>query len=90
MLSVSQILEQKASWQIKSEQENYSDDWEKIYQKTINPKCFLIVWRLDNLSDNKNDSIKKRTFELFRRDSHSIEIITYDELYKRANFIVNK
>lgn len=90
MLSVSQILEQKASWQIKSEQENYSDDWSKIYQKTINPKCFLIIWRLDKLSNNRDDSIKKRTFELFRRDFNSIEIITYDELYKRANFIVNK
>lgn len=90
MLSVSQILEQEASWQIKSEQENYDEKWDKILQKTINPKCYLIIWRLDKLTDNREDNIKKRTFELFRRNSNNIEIITYDELYERANFIVNK
>ena len=30
----------------------------------------------------------KKTFELFRRDSRNVEIITYDELYDRARFIV--
>lgn len=88
MHSVSQILEQEASWQIKSEQENYDNKWEKILQKTINPKCYLIIWRLDKLADNREDNIKKRTFELFRRNSNNIEIITYDELYERAKFIV--
>ena len=34
--------------------------------------------------------IKKKTFELFRRDSRNIEIITYDELYERAKFIAER
>jgi len=28
-------------------------------------------------------------WELFRRDSRNIEILIYDELYKRAKFIVS-
>ena len=34
--------------------------------------------------------LKSDTFELFRRDSRNVEIITYDELYERAKFIVRK
>jgi hypothetical protein len=29
-----------------------------------------------------------KTFELFRRDSRNVEILTFDELYDRATFIV--
>ena len=88
MYSVSQILGQKANWEIKSEKSNYNNEWKIITQKTINPKCFLIIWRLDNLWNKIEDEIKRKTFELFRRNSNDIEIITYDELYDRAKFIV--
>jgi hypothetical protein len=37
----------------------------------------------------KEDLIKKKTFELFRRNSRTIEIVTYDELLERAKFIVS-
>jgi len=30
-----------------------------------------------------------KTFELFRRDSRNVEILTYDELYNRAEYIVH-
>ena len=40
-----------------------------------------------NYSD-KEKRVKLKTFELFRRDSRNVEIITYDELYERAKFIV--
>jgi hypothetical protein len=41
-----------------------------------------------------NDSIgikriKEKTLELFRRDSRNVELVTYDELYERARFIVH-
>jgi hypothetical protein len=37
------------------------------------------------------DSISKRnTFELFRRNITSPEILTFDELYERAKFIVEQ
>ena len=31
-----------------------------------------------------------RSFELFRRNTFSPEIITFDELYERAKFIVHQ
>jgi len=42
-----------------------------------------------NVSELRNKRITKETFELFRRDSRNIEIITFDELYDRAKFIVD-
>jgi len=39
--------------------------------------------------NDKEKLIKEKTFELFRRDSRNVEIITFDELYERANHIVN-
>ena len=38
----------------------------------------------------KESAIKLRTFELFRRDSRNLEILTYDELYERAKFVVGR
>jgi hypothetical protein len=90
--SVSQILAQKASWQVKSEanaSDNYNTAGELIRQKTVDPKSILIVGSDSQFSGaEKERAIKLRTFELFRRDSRNIEILTYDELYERATFIV--
>lgn len=87
--ATSQILEQKASWLIKSQGENY------ISQKTYDPKAILIIGCTDEFLSTSSDrqvqremQIKAKTFELFRRDSRNIEIITYDELLERARFIV--
>ncbi len=89
--SVSQILAQKAEWQVKSISNNYDKKGNLITQKTFDPKCILIVGSSDQYSGNDRDSnIKKQTFELFRRDSRNIEILTYNEVYERAFFIVNQ
>lgn len=46
-------------------------------------------WRQLEASKNELEiEIKKKTFELFRNDSRNIEILTYDELYDRARYIV--
>ncbi len=89
--SVSQILEQKASGLLKFEKQQYDKSGQKINQKPCDSKVVLIIghWReLGNSHSDLDAEIKKRTFELFRRDSRNIEIITYDELYDRARFIV--
>lgn len=89
--SVSQTLEQKASWQIKLETDELFDgNWGLITQKAIDSKVILITWRDDQLvwENARETKIKKRTFELYRRDSRNIEIITYDELLDRARHIV--
>lgn len=94
--SVSQILEQKASGQIKLERKDLHDEkGYDITQNSYDSKCILVFGNLEKELDTQQDSpktrkIKKKTFELFRRDSRNIEIITYEELYKRAYFICNK
>jgi len=40
------------------------------------------------LSETKELQIKAKSFELFRRDSRNVEIVTFDELFERAKFIV--
>lgn len=94
-LAVSQILEQKASGQIKLEKEPYNDKEEKIVQKGYDSRCVLIIGNLEKELQSCNNSaktkeIKKKTFELFRRDSRNVEILTFDELYNRAVHICYK
>ena len=92
--AVSQILEQKASWQVKAEASalgNFDDEGNLIAQRTIDPKSILIVGTDNQFSGTeKETAIKLRTFELFRRDSRNLEILTYDELYERAKFVVGR
>jgi hypothetical protein len=92
--AVSQILEQKASWQVKGQvgaSGNFDDEGNLIAQKTVDPKSILIVGSSNQFAGTEKESaIKLRTFELFRRDSRNLEILTYDELYERAKFVVGR
>ncbi len=87
----SQILEQKASGQVLYDQEKYDNEGKKIIQKTYDSKVTLIIGNWNEITgcNDKEKSIKEKTFELFRRDSRNVEIITFDELYERADHIVN-
>lgn len=88
--AVSQILAQKAEWQVKAQTTQYDGNGNPIEQNTFDPKTILIIGHTDQFSGKtKTDAIKKKTFELYRRNSRNIEIITYDELFQRAKFIVN-
>ena len=89
----SQILEQKASGQLKIEntKELIGDNDEEITQRSYDSKTILLM---GSWSQIENDSIgikriKEKTLELFRRDSRNVELVTYDELYERARFIVH-
>jgi len=53
--------------------------------RTIQPKGIVVI---GNLYDISNDEEKLSTFELFRQALHGIDIITFDELCERAEFIV--
>ena len=89
--SISQILAQKSNWIIKSQQNNYNDENELITQETINPKAILIIGNASEFSgSDRINNIKRKTFELFRRSLKDIEVITFDELFERAKFIVNQ
>jgi len=65
-----------------------------INQNSYDSKTILLIGSWSEVEDTLEPEgvkiIKKKTFELFRRDSRNVEIITYDELYKRAQFIVGK
>jgi hypothetical protein len=88
--AVSQILSQKAEWQIKAQTDQFDENENKIEQDTVDPKTILIIGDTKQFSGStKSDLIKKKTFELYRRNSRNIEILTYDELLGRAQFIVN-
>lgn len=54
------------------------------------PKSYLIAGRLSEfISTSGVNKEKFSSFELFRRNISSPEIITFDELYERAKFIVH-
>lgn len=88
---VSQILEQKASGQIKLEKrELYDEKGNLIEQKAHDSKVILIIgeWSKMTFASEQEKATKEKTFELYRRDSRNIKILTFDELYDRAKFIV--
>ncbi len=88
--SVSQILEHKASGLIRLDKGQYVN-YEPLMQKAFDSKVVLIIgdWKeLENSSNTLEKEIKKKTLELFRRDSRNVEILTFDELYDRACFII--
>lgn len=86
----SQILQQKSSGLIKlNKGELHTREGKKINQKAIDSKVILIIgsWKEIEADNDLCKTIKEKTFELFRKDSRNVEIITYDELYERARFI---
>jgi len=91
MDAVSQILTQKAEWLVKSRGENFDENEQLIEQRAVDPKAILIIGMRSSMTGTDREQMMKlNTFELFRRDSRNIEIITYDELYDRAFYIVNQ
>lgn len=83
-------------WAIKQLEERFQsvdDDGCEIpgdYSYLIKPRSLLVIGRLNELQsasggDNRD---KIRSFELFRRSTLEPEIVTFDELYAKALFIV--
>jgi hypothetical protein len=91
MDSLSQILEHKASGELRFAQGKlFDENGEVITQKPYDPKVVLVIGSWEQLAGDADQvkEIKERTFELFRRDSRNVEIMTFDELLERARFIV--
>lgn len=88
--SVSQILSQKAQWEIESTSDCYTGEGKKITEKTHDVACILVIGMSSQFTgDDKESAIKTSTFELYRRNMRNIEILLYDELLERARFIVD-
>ena len=53
------------------------------------PKSFLVIGRLDEfIEEHGINQAKFGSFELYRKNCQAPEILTFDELYERARFIV--
>ncbi len=92
----SQCLAQKSHWDKESKGKDLVKDGEILSQekiRTVDPKTIYIVGNkqreIPSDSMQKDVIVKRDTFERFRRNNRSVEIMTYDELYERADFIVN-
>ena len=55
-----------------------------------NAKSILVIGSRDEFSrsgSSRHTNLMRDTFELFRRENRSIDIVTFDELLERARFI---
>lgn len=84
--AISQIQVNCRTWSIDSQRSENTRILEKENTFTVEPKGILIIGNTNELV--KNESIVS-CFESYRRNIKNPEIITFDELYKRAEFIVN-
>ena len=81
--AISQVQVNCATWE--NEGSRTMHNIEKLSSiNTISPKGIVVIGMTNQLTsfDMKN------TFERFRNELHNPEIITFDELYERAKFIV--
>ncbi len=90
--AVSQIIEQKAKWLSFSQTgEHYTKAGAKIEARTRNAKTVLVIGsrrEFERPENPREAQIMNDTFELFRRENRTIEIVTFDELLERAQFII--
>ncbi len=82
---VSQLQANCRRWEVEGSQTEQNREvlqQEKIY--TVHPEGILVIGSTTQL----NGIAKRNTFELFRQSITNPEILTFDELYERAKFIV--
>lgn len=92
MSAVSQIIEQKAEWlSFAQTGEHYNRSGTEVLKaRTRNAKSILVIGSKDEFLQSDNPraaTIMQDTFELFRRENRSIDVVTFDELLERARFI---
>ena len=86
MGAISQIQVNSRTWAIDSQRSENVRQLEKENTFTVEPKSILIIGNTEEL--NNEESIVS-CFESLRRNIINPEILTFDELYRRAEFIVN-
>lgn len=90
--AISQILEQKAEWlAFANSGEHFSRDGRRrLEARTRNAKTILVIGshgEFEEAEDLRTRQVMRDTFELFRRETRSIDIVTFDELLERARFV---
>ncbi|MCK9898007.1 Shedu immune nuclease family protein, partial [Frankia sp. AgB32] len=62
-----------------------------ISYSLVRPRQVLVLGNMDQLMINGQiNPEKSSSFELFRRSMYDVEILTFDELYRRAQYIVKE
>jgi hypothetical protein len=79
--SITQVLDYREK--LISDFDNITRETEHNIER-INPRCALII---GNGEEELNSQEKRRSFELFRSSYRDIEIITYDELFKKVELL---
>lgn len=80
--SIVQVKEQKDSFM-----KDYNSIWRRSYEggkkfKAFAPKCYLIIGNTSDLNTKQLES-----FNLFRNELRTVEIITYDELLSKMEIL---
>lgn len=92
MSAVSQVIEQKAEWLAFAQSgEHFDRSGASVLEaRTRNSKTILVIGSRDEFArpgSERDARIMRDTFELFRRETRNIDIVTFDELLERARFI---
>lgn len=83
---VAQLRAYINKWQIEGSRTDVNKDLlESQEMYTIQPRGILVIGNLDQL---KGDREKREAFELFRQNQKDIHIVTFDELYHRAKYLL--
>lgn len=83
--ALSQIEANIAVWEKDgARQDDNRDYFEAKNIFTVKPKGVIVIGSLNELKTRS----KRETFQRFRKSIHGIDIITFDELYERARFII--
>ncbi len=95
MDAISQVLEQKAEWLTRAEtNQNYNKAGTRLMTaRTRDPKAILVIGRgsgIEGVGSARDAQVRRDTFELFRRDTRNVDIVTFDELLDRAQFITRE
>ncbi len=92
----SQCLAQRTDWEKSSPHKNMVKDGERLDRgiiRTIDPQVIYVVGNKEREIPRNSQKIavdlKRDTIERFIRNNRNVNIISYDELYKRAYQIAN-
>lgn len=85
--AVAQMQANSTTWEIEgSRTDGNRDKLEGNGIYTVSPKSIVIIGNTKELAGSRD---KIKSFELFRQNLRSPEVITFDELFERAKFIVD-
>ena len=83
--AVSQVQINCSTWEIEGSRTDVNRDAMAASEvHTVRPRGIVVIGNLSELADRE----KRHSFEQFRSNLSNPEVITYDELYERARYIV--